>query len=330
VRPFSYAAPKSVEEAVALLAENSPHAKPLAGGTDLLVRMKRNLLSPQVLVDVAGIPELCGIELTEQGLRIGSNSTHAEVASSPLVLQHAPAVAAASASIGAIQTRNLATIGGNLVSCVPSLDSAPPLLVLDAVVTVADPDRRWQMPLEKLLFKPHCSALAPNQLLLDIVIPAENLGKASRFEKYGRRKALSLAVVNAAAAVDLDAARERFIRVAIALGAVAPTTIRARRAEAFLTGKRISKEALAEASRIAAQETSPIDDFRASAQYRRDLVVVLTRRVLEGAISAAHSSPLKGEAGGGSNSSPLKGEAGRGSNSSPLKGEAGRGSDHVL
>jgi CO/xanthine dehydrogenase FAD-binding subunit len=287
LRAFAYAAPKSVEETVALLAEHGPHAKVLAGGTDLLVRMKRNSLAPRLLVDVAGISELRGIELTKQGLRIGSMCTHAEIASSPLVLQHAPALAAALASIGVIQTRNLATLGGNLVSCVPSLDSAPPLLVLDALVTVADVDRRWQMPLETLLFKPHLSALEPDQLLLDVVIPAENLGRASRFEKHGRRNGLTIAVVNAAAAVDLDAADERFVRVAIALGAVAPTTIRAHRAEAFLTGKRISGEAVAEAARIAAQETSPIDDFRASAQYRRDLAGVLTRRALQGAISVA-------------------------------------------
>lgn len=287
MRPFRYAAPTSVEEAVALLAEHDRCAKPLAGGTDLLVRIKRNLLAPKLLVDLAGIPELRGIEITGQGLRIGSMVTHAELASSPLVRDQAPAVAKASAAVGSVQTRNLGTLGGNLVSCVPSIDGGPALLALDALVTVADPGKRWQMPLEELLFEPHCSALAPDELLLEIVIPVGNLGKASSFVKYRRRKGLSLAVVNAAAVVELDAARERISGVAIGLGAVAPTTIRAREAEAFLTGMQVHAKALAEAARIAAHETSPIDDFRASAQYRRDLVVVLTRRVLEGAISCA-------------------------------------------
>jgi CO/xanthine dehydrogenase FAD-binding subunit len=254
------------------------------------VRLKRNEATPKVLVELAGIRDLCGIELTEQGLRIGAMVTHAQVAASPLVRKHAPAVAEASASVGAMQTRNLATLGGNLVSCVPSLDGAPPLLVLDAVVTVADTEKQRQMPLEELLFKPHCSALTPEELLVEVVIPTENLGKASCFAKIGRRKALTLAVVNAAASVELDAARERFIRVAIALGAVAPTTIRAREAEAFLTGKRVRQDALAGASRVAATEASPIDDFRASAAYRRDLITVLTGRVLEGAISRARGS----------------------------------------
>jgi carbon-monoxide dehydrogenase medium subunit len=289
VRSFSYAAPTTVEEAVALLAANIPSAKALAGGTDLLVRIKRNLLAPTLLVDLAAIPELSGIELTEQGLRIGGMVTHAEVAASPLVRKHAPAVAAASAAVGSAQTRNLGTLGGNLVSCVPSIDGGPALLALDAVVTVADPDHRWQIPLQELLLEPHCSALAPDELLVEVVVPAQNLGKASAFEKYRRRKGLSLAVVNAAATVELDGG-DRIGSVAIGLGAVAPTTIRARQAEDFLTGKPVRAETLEEATRIAAQETSPIDDFRASAQYRRDLVVVLTRRVLEGAIARARNN----------------------------------------
>lgn len=290
MRSFSYAAPTTVEEAVALLAGNIPGAKPLAGGTDLLVRMKRNLLAPKLLVDLVAIPDMSGIELTEQGLQIGGMVTHAEIAASPLVRSHAPAVAAASAAVGSAQTRNLGTLGGNLVSCVPSIDGGPALLALEAVVTVADPDKRWQMPLEELLLEPHCSALAPDELLVDIVVPTRNLGKASAFEKYRRRKGLSLAVVNAAAAVELDGGSDRIGSVAIGLGAVAPTTIRARQAEDFLAGKPVRAETLEEAARIAAQETSPIDDFRASAQYRRDLVVVLTRRVLEGAIARARSN----------------------------------------
>ncbi len=290
MRSFSYVAPQSVEEAVALLAEHGRDAKALAGGTDLLVRIKRNLLAPRLLVDLAGIQELHGVEVTEQGLRIGSMATHTQIASSPVIRKQAPAVAEASAAVGSVQTRNLGTLGGNLVSCVPSIDGAPALLALDAVVTVADPDGRRQMPLQDLLLEPHCSALAPDELLLEIVIPAENLGRASSFEKYRRRKGLSLAVVNAAAAVELDEAGERLSRVAIGLGAVAPTTIRARAAESFLTGRLVDAETLAEAAKIAGQETLPIDDFRASAQYRRDLVLVLTRRVLDGAIARARGN----------------------------------------
>ena len=284
MRPFAYIAAHSIAEAVALLSENSPNALPIAGGTYLLVRMKQGLATPKMLVDIAGIPEFRGIALTEKGLRIGAMTTHAEIAASPLIRQHAPAVAASSASVGAIQTRNLGTIGGNLVACVPSNDSAPSLLVLDALVTVAGKDGQRQISLEELFAAPHCSSLGPDELLVEILVPAAQLGKPSCFAKIGRRRALTLALVNAAASVEVDGAKDRLVRVRLALGAVAPTPIRARKAEAFLAGKPVRGECLAEAAQIAAGEAAPIDDFRATAKYRRDLIMVLTRRVIEGAI----------------------------------------------
>jgi CO/xanthine dehydrogenase FAD-binding subunit len=285
LKPFAYVAAHSIPEAVALLSENSPNALPIAGGTYLLVRLKQNLATPKTLVDIAGIPELQGIALNEKGLRIGAMTTHTEIVASPLVRQYAPAVAASSASVGAIQTRNLGTIGGNLVACVPSNDSAPSLLVLDALVTVAGKDGQRQIGLEELFAAPHCSALRPDELLVEILIPKERLGKPSCFAKFGRRKALTLALVNAAACVEVDGTKNRFASVRIGLGAVAPTPIRVRKAEAFLAGKPVRSEVLAEAARIAAGEAAPIDDFRASAEYRRDLIMVLTRRVIDGALS---------------------------------------------
>ena len=154
MKPFAYVAAHSIPEAVALLSENSPNALPIAGGTYLLVRLKQNLATPKTLVDIAGIPELQGIALNEKGLRIGAMTTHTEIVASPLVRQYAPAVAASSASVGAIQTRNLGTIGGNLVACVPSNDSAPSLLVLDALVTVAGKDGQRQIAPRRTLCRP--------------------------------------------------------------------------------------------------------------------------------------------------------------------------------
>ncbi len=285
MKPFDYMAAHSITEALSLLAENSPDALPIAGGTDLLVRMKRNLVIPRMLVDIAGVPEFQRIELTEKGLRIGSMVTHAEIMASPLVRQYAPVLAAASASIGATQTRNLGTIGGNLASCIPSMDSAPPLLALDAMITVAQIDAQKQIPLEKFFVAPRCSILTPEQLLMEILIPTESLSKASRFAKFGRRKALTLALVNTAACVEFDKAGNRFVSVRLALGAVAPTPIRAQEAEAFLENKERTEDVLTEACAIAAGEAKPIDDLRASAQYRRELIKVLTRRVLDETVS---------------------------------------------
>lgn len=280
MKPFDYVAAHSLKEAISLLAQNSPEARPIAGGTDLLVRMKRNLVHPRLLVDLTEVPEFREIELNEKGLRIGSMVTHAEIMNSPLVRQYAPALAAASASVGGPQTRYLGTIGGNLASGVPSMDGAPPLLALEAKVTVAHSNGQRVLGLENFFSGPQCTILTPEQLLMDILIPAENLGKPSGFVKYGRRKALSLSLVNMAACVELDQTGRRFVRVRLAMGAVAPTPMRAYEAETFLEGKEVTEGTLAEAGVIAAREAKPIDDLRASAEYRRELIRVLTGRVL--------------------------------------------------
>jgi len=271
---------------MSLLAENRLDTFPIAGGTDLLVRIKQNMCDPKLLVDIAGVPEFRGIELTEHGLRIGSMVTHSEIISSPLVRQHTPVLAVASASIGAPQTRNLGTIGGNLSSCVPSMDCAPPLLALKAMVTVAYAGGQKQMPLENFFVSPTCSIMGPDELLMEILIPTENLCKPSGFIKFGRRKVLSLALVNAAACVEINRDSGRFVRVRLALGAVAPTPIRAHLTEMFLEGKQSSEDILSEAGVIASGEAKPIDDFRASAQYRRELIKVITRRVLSESLSS--------------------------------------------
>jgi carbon-monoxide dehydrogenase medium subunit len=250
-----------------------------------VVRLKQNLAHPKVLVDISGIPALKGIELQNQGLRIGALTTHNEIAHSSLVWRYAPALGEASESVGVIQTRNLGTVGGNLVSCVPSSDTAPPLLVLGAQVTLCGKEGQRTISIEDFFVAPRCSAVRNDEILVEILIPTPSLENPSCFEKFGRRKALTLALVNAATCLELDQTKTTFIAARIALGAVAPTPIRARRAENFLTGKPIHEGVLREASQIAAEETKPIDDFRASAQYRRMLSAVLTRRVLERALA---------------------------------------------
>jgi carbon-monoxide dehydrogenase medium subunit len=285
LRRFDYLAPRSVQEAITVLCENSPDALPMAGGTDLLVRMKQNFCTPKMIIDLAQIPEFRGIELTDQGLRIGTMVTHTEIITSPLIKRYAPVIAAASASVGALQTRNTGTIGGNLMACIPSNDSPPPLLVLDARVTVVGKNGKRQLMLEEFFVSPRCSAVGPDELLAEILIPSEHFGKSSSFAKFGRRKTMTLALVNVAASVEIGRTRDCFDHVRLALGAVAPTPIRARKAEAFLAGRPVSGEALIQAGRIAAEEAKPIDDFRASAQYRRELIAVLAHRVLEEALS---------------------------------------------
>jgi len=283
VRPFEYLAPDSVEDAVAALAAS--HAKALAGGTDLLVDLKHETASAAILVDLTRIVECKGIEETGDGLRFGSLVTHTQIMESDLVLRHAPAMVDAARTIGAVQTRNLGTLGGNLVTCVPSLDSGPVLVALDAEVTIAGAGGRRRMALTEFFVGPRKTALQQGEILVDIVIPRANLGKPCGFRKFGLRKGQALALVNAAAALSLSDGKIAAPR--IALGAVSPTVIRAEKAEAILDGKAPDATLIAEAADVAVTEAKPIDDFRASADYRRELIRALTRRVLTEAIERA-------------------------------------------
>ena len=267
--------------AVALLAEHGASARLLAGGTDLLVDLKSTLDGPRVVIDVSRVEELKGIRLEDDALRIGALVTHAEIMRSALIRSLCPVLQEAAHTIGAVQTRNLGTLGGNLVTCVPSMDSGPALVALDATVTIAGPAGRSRLPLERFFVGPRTTALKDGELLVDIRIPRSNLKKPLAFLKFGLRKGQALALVNVAAGFRIDPYKSAFRAPCIALGAVAPTVIRARKAEHYLEGRAIGAEAMAEAARIAVTEAKPISDFRASAAYRRALIEVLTRRALE-------------------------------------------------
>jgi carbon-monoxide dehydrogenase medium subunit len=286
MKAFDVVVAKDSQHALAALAEHGARAKLLAGGTDLLADLKAATHGPEVVIDISRAADLDGIELTGQGLRIGALATHTAVMKSPLVREHFPALVDASHTVGAVQTRNLGTLAGNLVTCVPSMDGGPTLLALDAVVTVASAAGRRQMPLSEFFVGPRKTALKPDEMLLDIVIPRKNLGKPTAFVKFGLRKGQALALVNVAASAWIDAG-QAFIEPRIALGAVAPTVIRAPTAESWLAGKAPTRENMSEAGRIAAGEAKPISDFRASAGYRRDLIQVLTARALAQAVAQA-------------------------------------------
>jgi CO/xanthine dehydrogenase FAD-binding subunit len=285
MKAFGYVIAKDVGHAVTLLAEHGAKAKILAGGTDLLVELKHAVHNPEIIVDVSRLAELKDIAVRDDGLHIGALATHSDIMSSPVIRGMFPALVSAAHSIGAMQTRNLGTLGGNLVTCVPSMDSGPALIALDASVTVASSAGQRRIPLPDLFVGPRKTSLKPGDLLVDIVIPNENLDKPAAFEKFGLRKGQALALVNAAAAFFID--KGNFRKPRIALGAVAPTVIRAPKAEAYLDGRKISAEAMAEAGRIAATEAKPISDFRASADYRRDLIAVLVKRALANAQAVA-------------------------------------------
>jgi len=278
MKAFGYVAAKDVTDAVALLAEHGAGAKVLAGGTDLLADLKFAPHHPDIIVDISRLDELKDIEVADDGLHIGALVTHSEIMRSPVIRDMFPALVEAAYTIGAVQTRNLGTLGGNLVTCVPSMDSGPTLIALEAEVVIAGPGGERRIQLGELFAGPRKTSLKTGELLTDIIIPKANLNKPAAFEKFGLRKGQALALVNAAAAFFVD--NGNFKAPRIALGAVAPIVIRALEAEAYLEGRKITKDAMAEAGRIAATEAEPISDFRASADYRRDLITVLVKRCL--------------------------------------------------
>ena len=299
MKAFEFFAAKDSNHAVALLAQHaaSSKVKILAGGTDLLADLKFSTHGPDVVVDISRLNELKNITLTDQGLVIGALVTHTQIMRSPVIRQMFPALVDAAHTIGAVQTRNLGTLGGNLVTAVPSMDSGPTLMALEAIVTIAGPAGRRQVPLSEFFVGPRKTILKPDELLAEIIIPKQNLGKPTHFYKFGLRKGQALSLVNAAASFWVDWDKKVFVAPRISLGAVAPKVIRAPQAETYLEGRAITPEAMAEAGRIAVNDAKPISDFRASAEYRRNLVAVLTKRCLEGAWALAQAKRLEGSNG---------------------------------
>jgi carbon-monoxide dehydrogenase medium subunit len=284
---FQYFAPESLEEACLLLGRYGPQAQVLAGGTDLLVKMKSGLLKPSCLVSLKRIGELKGIRHQPgAGVVIGARTTHNELVSSPVLAARFPAIGAAAASMAGYQIRNTGTVGGNLVNAVPSADLPPILIALGAKVRLVGDKGERTLELEDFFVAPGKTVLQPGEILASLLIP-EQATTGSNYLKFGLRQAEALAVVGVATAVTMEGERLREVR--IALGAVAPTPLRARQAEEILRGHKIDERLIARAGQLAAAASRPISDMRGSAEYRRHLVEVLTCDSLQKAIEKGHS-----------------------------------------
>ena len=290
LRSFQYLAPQSIDEAVRLLSEHGESARPLAGGTDIVVQMKENATRfayPEFLVGLSRVPELRGIEFGESaGLRIGAGATMAEIAESPIIRERYAAIAEGAGVVGSLQTMNMATIGGNLCNAAPSADTAPALLAFDAQAVIAGPSGRRTIDLGEFFAGPGKTTLAPGELMAEVRVPAPAARTGSAYRRHTPRKQMDIAVVGVAAVVTLGDG-DRIERVRIALGAVAPTPVRAREAGASLTAQPAGDEAFTRAAEIAASECSPISDQRGTAEFRHHLVRVMTERMLREAVARA-------------------------------------------
>jgi len=281
---FDYHTPASLPEALKLLSAHGKDAKLLAGGTDLILAMKQHTVAPGHLINLKTIPGLSGIKADAKGLTIGALTTMAEIEGSTIIKETYTPLWDAACVMASPQVRTLATIGGNLVSAVPSADTAPPLMVLSAQAHITGPAGERTCPVEALFAGPSACSIAPGDVVTRITIPLP-AGKGA-YLKLMRRAALDLALVGVAAYVTLDA-KNVCTDVKIALGAVAPTPIRATSAEAVLLGKVLTEETAAQVGKVAGTECRPITDVRASQEYRCSMVEVLTKRALLQAMNRA-------------------------------------------
>ena len=283
---FEYVSPQSVQEACALLVQYGDSARVLAGGSDLLVKMKDGLMKPAYLVSLKNLDSLKAIRYeTGTGVIIGARATHNEVMNNRLLQEKYRSVCEAAHSMAADQIRNIGTVGGNLVNAVPSADLPPILIALDARARIVGSSGERTIALEDFFLGPGKTVLEKGEILAAIIIPDQPT-TGSNYIKFGLRRAGALAVAGVASSVTVSDGTCRDVHVV--LGAVAPTPMRARQAENVLRGKKISRELIDEAGRIAAAESKPISDIRGSIEYRRNLVNVLTRRSLKAAIEKGH------------------------------------------
>lgn len=276
---FEYHEPTSVADAVALGTRLGGEGRFLAGGTDLIIQIRRGMIAPRHVVSLHRVAGLDRIEV-DGAVRLGALVTHRSIERCPHFQERLRALVEGAEVVGGHQIRNVATVGGNVVNASPAADVVPVLLALEATVTCLGPDGERTLPLEDFLVGPGQTARRPGELLTSIRFERLPPISATAFLKAGRRKAMEIAVVCVAVRLTLDAAHERCQEARIALGAVAPTTMRARAAERSLEGQRLTDEVLAEAGRLAAGECRPISDVRASARYRRLLVETLVPRAL--------------------------------------------------
>ncbi len=280
MKRFRYLTPKTLDEAVSLLQAQGERARYMAGGTDLLVKIKEGRAAPEYVVSLRRVPLLNRLvfDTSTGGLRIGALVTHRTLERSALLRWHFPIIHDAVSNIGSVQIRNVATIGGNLVNAVPSADGAIPLITLEAAVVLYGPKGQREADLLRFFTGPGQTILEKEEILTEIVIPPLSLRTGSAYIKLGRRKAMELPILGVGVLLQLDEELRVCAKARIGLGVAAPTPMRATEAERFLEGKVVNEETLTQAGRIASRESRVRDTVRGAAWYRREMITVLVRR----------------------------------------------------
>jgi CO/xanthine dehydrogenase FAD-binding subunit len=291
MQAFEYVSPRTVAEVGDVLASNNGRARVLCGGTDLLVGLRENRVRAELLVDVKNVPELASIRYdSKEGGWIGAAASCFAISHARSVLENYPGLVDAVGLIGGVQIQYRASLGGNLCNASPAADSIPALIVHEAgcIITGNKGDR--EVPVEGFCTAPGKTVLKPGEFLLAVKIPPPKVKFGAAYLRFTPRNEMDIAVVGAGASVILDETGTHFQSARIALGAVAPTPLFVKEAAGFLAGKGVTPENIQEAAMLARAAARPITDLRGTAEYRKHLSAVLTRRALERAVERARAS----------------------------------------
>ncbi|HJN09362.1 MAG TPA: xanthine dehydrogenase family protein subunit M [Pirellulaceae bacterium] len=287
---FEYAAPADLDEAVGLLAKAGERAQLLAGGTDIIVQLREGLRSADLVIDVKKIPELSRLEfLPETGLQLGASVPCWQIYEDAKIAAAYPALAQAVSMIGGWQIQSRASVGGNLCNSSPAADSIPALIALGATAHLAGSNGRRTVSVAEFCTGPGRNVVQKDELLVAITLPPSHAGSGSAYQRFTPRNEMDIAVVGVGSWIQLDESRQCIDAARIALGAVGPTPIFAQQASEFLTGKEANDELFAEAGELAKHVATPISDMRGPAEFRMQLVGVLTRRTLAAAVEHART-----------------------------------------
>ncbi|MBI2953478.1 MAG: xanthine dehydrogenase family protein subunit M [Chloroflexi bacterium] len=282
---FVHFAPGSLQDACALLSAYKQEARVLAGGTDLLVKMKHRRLLPKYLVNIKRVPDLDYITYEEkQGLRIGALATIESLKNSVVVRTKYPILHSAASFLGTVEIRNRGTIGGNICNASPAAETVPALLVLGAKVRAISDGGERIIPLDEFFTGPSRSVLQPDELVVEVLVPEPAARSGAAYDKHTLRR-MDPAIVGAAVMVSLDS--DVCADAKIVLSSVAPTAMRARNAEEALKGQVPGEEVIDKAAWAAAEESRPITDFRGTADFRRNVVGMLTGQLIKQAFKEA-------------------------------------------
>ena len=286
IKDFEYFAPKTLKEALTLLDKYQDDCKVICGGQSLLILMRQGLVAPPYLIDIKGLSELSYIKDSKEGLKIGATTTHRAIEKSPVIQKKFSVLAEMERRLASIQTRNWGTIGGNICHGDPAGDPVPVLIALNATLSVASLKGERNMAVEDFCRDYFETALEQGELLTEIQVPAAPPHTGTAYTKFNVIES-DLATVGVAVSIILGAGDGVCQDVRIALGAVASTPMRAKKAETVLKGKKITDNLFKEAGEVASTEAEPISDIYASEEFRRELVKILVARIGKEALARA-------------------------------------------